>query len=129
MIDFELDRPAGKVTIRIPESARDWELYSDEPGAARAARGMTAALKRSFAAFPKLLAEGHTAPAALNGAARIKGGIRDAMGKYADLGASDSEPRNHAYDAMERFVCAYLFGASDPRAGGALNGHRIEAGF
>jgi len=86
---------------------------------------MTAALKRSFAAFPKLLA-GKTVNEALNAAAAIPTGISAAMFKYEDFGAGDTEPRNHAYDAMERFVRAHLFGTNE---GPGYNLCIIEAGF
>jgi len=127
MQTYVIERPRGPVEIEIPETARDWELYTDMRGSTNAARGMVAALKRSFAAFPKLLAEGHQVNDALNAAACIRGGISEAMERFADHEAADTEPRNHAYDAMERFVLAHLFGTSN--GGGAVNGTEIRAGF
>jgi hypothetical protein len=110
MIEFTLDRPAGKVTIQIPASVRDWELYSGK-GAANAARSMTAALKRSFRAFPPLLRD-YSIAEALGRAARIEGGIDKAMDKYADLGAADTEPRNHAHQALIDFAKAHCIGST-----------------
>jgi len=112
MIDYTIKRAGGEVTIRIPETARDWELYSGRD-AANAARGLTAALKRSFEAFPKFLAEGHTVPEALGKASRCKGGFDEAQDRFAKQGAADSEPRYHGHQALIDFAKAHLFGHTD----------------
>lgn len=95
--------------IRIPTTARDWELYIGR-GAANAARALTAALKRSMEAFPKFLAEGHTVAEALGKAARIPRGFDAAQDKYAEHGAADTEPRNHGHQALIDYAKAHLFG-------------------
>jgi hypothetical protein len=113
MTEYTLDRPTGKVTIHIPTSASDWELYSTMKGVGKAARGMTAALKRSFKAFPKLLAEGYPIPQALGRASRCEGGFDQAMDKYAEFGASDTEPRNNGHQALIDFAKAHCLGSTD----------------
>lgn len=112
METYTLDRPRGPVEIRIPTTARDWELYSGR-GAANAARGLTAALKRSMKAFPKFLAEGYPVAEALGKACRCEGGFDQAQDRFADHGAADTEPRNHGHQALIDYAKAHLFGSTD----------------
>lgn len=67
-----------EVTLNLPTTAEEWELYSSKKGAANAARGMTAALKKAIQAPTK------------DKAREI---MRGAMNKFAEFGASDTEPR------------------------------------
>lgn len=99
--------------IQIPASARDWELYSSMAGSAKAARGMTAALKRSLDYFEKNMGksgEGIGKDVAL--AADIPKGINEAMRKHSSFGALDTEPRYHAHQALIDFAKLKVFGTT-----------------
>lgn len=69
---------APEAIVKIPTDAAAWQLYSDMPGAAGAARALTAALKRALRASDR------------EEAIKV---MREAMDKRAQFGASDTEPR------------------------------------
>ena len=109
--------------IQIPDTANDWELYSSEPGAAKAARDLTAALKRTIRAIPGLIAdsmrkshpvgEDHGMAKQLATAAALPNGINDAMSKHVKLGATDTEPRYHRDQALIDWAKLKMFGSTD----------------
>jgi hypothetical protein len=109
--------------IQIPDTASDWELYSSEPGAAKAARDLTAALKRSIRAIPKFIAEDmckthpvgedHGMAKQLAKAAAMPRGINEAMDKHAKLGATDTEPRGHRTQALIDWAKLKMFGTTE----------------
>ena len=99
--------------IQIPDTARDWELFTSEPGAAKAAREMTAALKRSIRAFDKLMGKsGEGIAKDLANAAAIPDGIDKVREKHVELGACDTEPRNHAHQALIDYAKLKVFGST-----------------
>ena len=108
--------------IQIPDTARDWEIYTSERGAAKAARELTAALKRTLRAIPTFIAEDmtkahpvgedHGIAKQLANAAAMPDGINAAMEQYRDLGAQDTEPRGHRDQALIDFAKLKVFGTT-----------------
>ena len=83
-----------------PVTARDWQLYSGT-GAAQAARALTSALKRARkAAKPALEVARDSKEVVRILAAVYKEYLYPVMVKYRDLGATDTEPRGVAKDAL-----------------------------
>jgi hypothetical protein len=93
---------SGKV-VRIPTTGQDWELYTSTMACGRAARALTAALKKALREVDK---------AAKLGLKPTEGGLErvmdkflsPVMSKYAAFGAYDTEPRSHAFSALDRAV-------------------------
>lgn len=86
-----------KITVdigRLPETGDDWELYTATMPCERAAKALTAGLKKALRA--------------LGGGASIPDAMRDHFDpvarKYADHGAQDSEPMRHAERILERLA-------------------------
>ena len=90
------------VPIRVPTTPNDWQLFSEEPGAAGAARKMTAALKRSFRVLDDATKQGHTLDNAL--VYTCFEDLRIAAQALVNWGATDTEPRNVACNAMQRYI-------------------------
>jgi hypothetical protein len=76
---------ATEDTVQIPGDAEAWYLYSDMKGVGRAARALTAALKRALKAPNR------------DKAIAI---MREAMSKYSAFGAADTEPCVEAERAL-----------------------------
>lgn len=69
------------ITVNVPDTARDWELYN-LPGAGRAAKSLAAAVRKVF----------RDKTASDNLYQSVKTHVFPVMSKYADLGAYDTEP-------------------------------------
>lgn len=102
-----------ELKVEIPTTDMDWELYTSMSGSGRAARSLTAALKRSLRAVPKLVGEGMTVPEALGQAKRIPDGFDAAQGKYAEFGAADTEPNYYGNQALIDLGKLLVFGSTD----------------
>jgi hypothetical protein len=97
--------------IQIPETARDWELFTSMSGSAKAARELTGALKRTLNAFDDLMGKsGEGIAKDLANAAASPDCINDAMAKHRKLGAQDTEPRYHAHQALIDYAKLKIFG-------------------
>jgi len=80
-----------QANIEIPTSRRSWELY-DMPGAGTAARELTSALRKAI----KEVSKGATADKALYDV------WYPVARKNARFGATDSEPRWHAEEVLQK---------------------------
>ena len=67
--------------VSIPETADEWELFTDMKGVGRAARSLTGALKKALKARTR------------DQAIKI---MCERMTKYSEFGAYDTEPRDTA---------------------------------
>ena len=89
---------------QIPSTKEEWQLYSTMKGAGEAARKLTGALKRALNGFSREY--GKTNHGMSNrGAGTLIGKlfeqhIRPVMNEYASYGASDTEPREAASQAI-----------------------------
>lgn len=93
----------------LPTSASDWQLYS-KAGSANAARALTAALKRAEKKARKVLAKTHGDRNAANVMAKIFDEVMyPVMGKFASVGASDTEPRVTAKMYLDKVVEEFDF--------------------
>lgn len=82
-------------------SARDWQLYSDMPGASRAARAISNSVtswvrraKAKLARSPQLSTR--------KLAKDVQAKVRKVMDSYADFGARDTEPDSALCDVLEK---------------------------
>lgn len=89
--------------VRIPTTPRDWEVFSDMAGSGRAARALTAGLKKALLVVDKAAKDGFR-PTEDGLDELVEKYVRPAMTKWAANGASDSEPRNHAFSALEAAI-------------------------
>lgn len=76
------------VEIKIPSTGLEWELYTSSMGCAKAATGLTGALKRSFRDFDKNIGTLGTK----NAAEKAYKVWYDSAEKYSNYGALDTEP-------------------------------------
>lgn len=76
--------------IQIPITVNDWELYTEE-GCFRAANELTETLIYSLQVYSLARCRGDTIPKALREANKF---MELTQGKWADLGASDTEPQS-----------------------------------
>jgi hypothetical protein len=89
----------GKV-VSVPSTGRDWELYSTM-ACGRAARALTAALKKALHEVDKAAKDGY-APTE-DGLDRLMSKYLDpVMSKYSEFGAYDTEPRYHAVHTLRQ---------------------------
>lgn len=92
--------------IEIPQTATDWELYGDA-GACDAARALTTRLRGTLRAASDLFrCKGVTERnvASLLAEAEKETGLWGLMLHYRKMGASDTEPRYHAGQALVDFA-------------------------
>lgn len=94
--------PSGK-TISVPSSGEDWQLYTSSMACGRAANALTAALVRVAKEIDRMASKGYR-PTAEGAETMYASTIEPVMSKYSAFGALDTEPRNVAYDAIERVV-------------------------
>ena len=85
----------------LPKTASDWQLYTSKPGAGVAARSLTAALGRLLKEANTHKAEGYI-PTRHTVGALIQKHLAPVMDRYAEFGATDTEPRCVAYDTVEK---------------------------
>lgn len=85
----------------LPRTAEDWQLYCSVPGAKTAARALTAALGRLLKEADQHKGEGYI-PTRHTVGALIQKHLAPVMERYTKLGATDTEPRCVAYDAVEK---------------------------
>ena len=85
----------ANIEIKVPESAEEWELYTNSMRCGKAARSLTAALKKSMRLFIK--------DTSISQYDALKPFFA-AANKWADYGTSDSEPVHHAERAMRRLA-------------------------
>jgi hypothetical protein len=93
--------------IKVPVTARDWQIYGSVPGSAGAARDLTKALKKAFNEFDRTLAGGGTVKGALANAARV---IKPVMSKHGKYGATDTEPRYVAAQMIVNYAKVKVLG-------------------
>lgn len=86
------------VEIEIPETAEEWQLYTTEKGVRAAARELVAASVRALRSLR------HAEEGTWSGAFRraFATHVAPVMQRHAGLGASDTEPRNALFGAVER---------------------------
>jgi hypothetical protein len=99
MRDFIL--PHTGRSIPIPHDAHDWELYTSSMKCGQAARALTAALKKALKVVDAFVATGGIPNEDTLDVLYTKY-IRSVAVKYAEFGATDTEPRSEAFRAMER---------------------------
>jgi hypothetical protein len=86
----------------IPSTSDEWELFTSTMSCGHAARALTAAMKRALKRFERVAPkEGPTKAFS----AAYSEWLETAY-KYSDVGASDTEPRWVAQDAIQRFAVA-----------------------
>jgi hypothetical protein len=98
--------------VKIPTTGSDWQLYTTSMACSGAARKLTAALKRSFRIFDKYVHNRPVVHAAAD-AYYAEGGVYEKMAELAEFGASDTEPRCVAQNAMESYVNMKVYGTAD----------------
>lgn len=76
--------------VKVPETVREWQIY-DQPGARRAARALTAALRRALSRMEAALDKGYRPEKVAEDAWRSC--LHKVMLRYRDLGTFDTEPR------------------------------------
>lgn len=97
MISFKLSN--GK-DIRMPETALDWQLYSSKK-CGWAVKSLNAAAKRAVEMIEKRFKEERDVSSGY--LYKIDQDIFQPLRKkYADVGASDTEPRGVCYGLLER---------------------------
>lgn len=94
--------PSGK-SVSVPSTGDDWQLYTSSMACGRAAASLTAALVRVAKEIDAMAKKGYAPTPA--GAYKLYNDIVEpAMNRNSEYGACDTEPRNVAYDAIERVV-------------------------
>jgi hypothetical protein len=93
--------PATGKTVSIPSTGAEWELFMGP--CKRAANALTSGLKKALLVLDKAAKDGFR-PTENGLEELVEKYVRPAMEKYADQGASDTEPRNHAYSALENAI-------------------------
>jgi hypothetical protein len=100
----QITLPATGKTVSIPSTGAEWELFTVSRGPCkRAANALTSGLKKALLVVDKAAKDGFR-PTENGLEELVEKYVRPAMTKYADLGASDTEPRNHAYSALENAI-------------------------
>jgi hypothetical protein len=94
--------PSGK-TVEIPSTGIDWELYTVSMGCARPARALTSSLERALKRLDRGCRDGYK-PTENGVYEMIETYLRPVMVKWASFGTADTEPRCHAFAAIERAV-------------------------
>lgn len=94
--------PSGK-SIKVPSTGEDWQLYTSSMKCGRAAVALTCALLRVAKTIDRMALRGY-APTRTTAHQMYYSVIYPVMDKWSDFGACDTEPRNVAYDAIERVV-------------------------
>jgi len=82
-----------EISVRVPQTADEWELYTSSMKCGSAARALTAALKKSMRLYAK------------DSTLYISDALEPfyvAARKWSKYGADDSEPHYHARDVMRR---------------------------
>ncbi len=87
--------------VRIPTTGEDWELYTSSMACGRAARALTAALKRALLVVDKAIkaGTGHTDDGLET---LMDQHLYPVMSTYSSYGAYDTEPRYHAIHALRQ---------------------------
>ncbi len=85
----------------IDLTAREWDLFADQPGATRAARDISARFNALAEKAFLEMSRGEPIPRALS---RLHADMLSFMAgaRLADLGATDTEPRARLCDAIEQ---------------------------
>ena len=94
--------PSGK-SVRVPNTSKDWELYTRTMKCGNAARALTAALVKALRVIDQHASKGY-APTERGAAKLMNEHVYPVMEKYAKFGAFDTEPRGVAYSTIERAV-------------------------
>jgi hypothetical protein len=85
----------GTLTVNVPSTVDDWQLYHGVKGASQAASALTAALVRAMKTLVK------------DGSADAESAcwklVYPVCNKHADTGAADTEPGYVAQGALRRF--------------------------
>lgn len=71
-----------RIDVMVPDTASEWQLYANEPGAARAAKALAAGVRKVL--------KDKTAGTNLHQS--VKTHVFPVMSKYANFGAWDTEP-------------------------------------
>ncbi len=97
--------------VQIPVTGDDWQLYTCSMKCGRAARGLTAALKKAFKHFEKNMGkDGKSAAQTLGDSFKL---VTVAMDKYSEFGAYDTEPRGVAQQALIDLAKLKIYGDTD----------------
>ena len=94
-----------EISIRIPVTALDWEIYS-RSGCGLSARRLTGALKRSFAEFIRVFKSTKDLNKAILAADGVHAEARNARSNTI-YGSCDTEPRYQAQQVICDFARAY----------------------
>lgn len=96
--------------IEIPMTADDWQLFTRMKGSAKAAKELTAVLKKAFVKFDEMIADDEDVEEALAAAGGMVGSVMD---RYARLGATDTESRGVAAQVLVDYAKLRLLGSLD----------------
>jgi len=94
--------PSGK-SVSVPSTGDDWQLYTCSMACGRAAASLTAAVVRVAKEIDQMASKGYR-PTEAGASHLMNKVIYPVMSKYSSFGASDTEPRGVAYDAIDRIV-------------------------
>jgi 6-phosphogluconate dehydrogenase (decarboxylating) len=95
--------------VQIPTTGGDWQLYTTSMACGKAARSLTAALKRSIRSFDRMTKD-RSVVNALADAYYCESGIYEKMDELSGYGAADSEPRWVAQNALEEYAALRVYG-------------------
>lgn len=87
-------------TVEIPTTGNEWQLYTSSMACSGAAKALTSALVRALRKLDWAKSAGPMAPVAVYDIYREI--VWPVMVKYRDYGATDTEPRGVAQDALGR---------------------------
>jgi hypothetical protein len=88
------------MTKTLPRTAQDWQLYCSKSGVGVAARSLNAALRRLLKEAEQYKTQGYVATRQTVGLL-IGKHLYPVMERYSAWGATDTEPRCVAYEAVE----------------------------
>ena len=94
--------PGGGQTVELtlPSTVDEWELY-DEPGASKAAKRLTGAMKRACKRFDTRRRSMRAIDALSKAYSEV---VVPVLDKYDDFGAYDTEPRNRAISILQKYA-------------------------
>jgi hypothetical protein len=99
----KVDAPAIPTSL-LPKGADEWQLYSGTKGVGTAARNLTQRLTSALVSLGKTVSRNQTAAARKKAVIKVVQRISAALDRYADFGASDTEPRYVARSTMRRYL-------------------------
>jgi len=94
--------PSGK-NVNLPSTGDEWQLYTCSKPCGRAAAALHAAVVRVAKEIDRMASKGYR-PSEAGAEKLYRDIVSPVMTKYSSFGASDTEPRGVAYDAIDRIV-------------------------